>query len=288
MLEITDEKIKKYLQQSHISTEQQIFSYFMNITGESYRAVKSRSTLKIAINNHNYFIKKHWPVSLKEIIKNIISFKNPFTSAITEYRAINKLKSLKINTLDVAGFAECGRVNPKSFIISKSIEPNLELDKLCMRFVDHSRYYKLKRVIISVVAQYTRRLHLNGMNHRDYYLCHYLYNNKHGISQIKNLLDNFNNQSMSALLDNINKNIYLIDLHRMQMRKQVPIRYLMKDLVALLFSVRDLKLTKADKLRFIKIYMNISNKNKFKTFLRKELTFWQRVSKKSLLLREKG
>ncbi|MCE3253685.1 MAG: rfaP, partial [Cellvibrio sp.] len=48
--------------------------------------------------------------------------------------------------------------------------------------------------------------------------------------------------------------IYLVDLHRAQLRPQVPERWLVKDLGGLLFSSLNLNFTRRDYLRFMRVY----------------------------------
>ena len=58
--------------------------------------------------------------------------------------------------------------------------------------------------------------------------------------------------------------LHLIDLHRMQMRARTPLRWLIKDLSGLLFSVLDLDLTLRDYLRFLKGYWGENWKHTFR------------------------
>lgn len=301
IISIQDEKISEYLHGQNVIDNNSIFDCLINVSGKVYRIVKSRKTEEIKIDGSNYFIKKHYPISWKEFFKNIISFKNPLVNASHEYQAIIALKKLGINTLEVAAVASknyngfcynitklvLGEIGTTSFLITKSIEPNIELDKFCELLIHDTYYYKLKRALIKHIAETTRKIHLNGLNHRDYYLCHYLLNlDKNMVMQFKNDLRSCENVKLikSHILDNI----YLIDLHRMQIRSSTPERYIIKDLSSLLFSARNLKLTKADKLRFIKNYIKISDKRKFKTFMHNEKSFWRAVLYKAAGLAEKG
>lgn len=277
MLKIFDENIKNYLNVNNLKDEQHIIKYFLNIKGKCYRNVKNRVTLRINIDNQSYFIKKHLSTPIKEILKNILSLKWPFSGANNEYKAITKLKNIGINTLDVSAISSYGFSNNEGFIITNAIEPNIELDAYCKLNSEKEDYYKLKRFLIKFVADNTRKMHLGGMNHRDYYLCHYLFS-----------LDNQKTQDCSIIGEQLINNIYLIDLHRMQMRDKVPKRYLIKDLSALLFSARDLELTKADKLRFVREYMKVNDSKKLKQILRQERQFWLSVFKKSQQYVEKG
>jgi heptose I phosphotransferase len=52
--------------------------------------------------------------------------------------------------------------------------------------------------------------------------------------------------------------IPLIDLHRAQLRKKTPRRWVVKDVAGLYFSVMDIGLTQRDLFRFVKMYTGLS------------------------------
>ena len=242
-------------------SETKIFDYLINLPGQIYRQVKNRKTLKVNLNK-DYFIKTHQALSLREQIKNLLSLKWPVPNALDEQKAITAVQKLNINTMDIAGFGEYAN---DSFLITEAIEPNISLDQLLEAKIDTQDYFKLKRRLIKIIAQTTKLLHENGLNHRDYYVCHYLLKldqNDHQISP---------------------ENLYLIDLHRMQIRSRTPIRYIIKDLSSILFSIRNYKFTRTDYLRFIQYYTD----NNLKKY-RENKSFWQKVRNKANRLREKG
>lgn len=81
----------------------------------------------------------------------------------------------------------------------------------------------------------TGTMHRAGVNHRDCYIAHFLLHTDRPVSA-----EHFR--------------LSLIDLHRAQVRAQIPRRWRDKDLAALYFSVLDIGLTRRDKLRFLKVY----------------------------------
>ena len=85
-------------------------------------------------------------------------------------------------------------------------------------------------------------MHENGMNHRDFYLCHFLLDNKFA---------EHNTIEESTKL-------FLIDLHRAQIRFATPLRWIVKDLGSLYFSAAEVPLTKRDLFRFMKIYSGMN------------------------------
>jgi len=257
-----DIELEKYCNSQNLKADNKIFDYLFNIDGESYRKKRSknffgeydRNTLKIKIGQEEYFIKKFVNKFNNKLFKK--TYQSKSHQAKHERDAILELKKLDINTLTIAGYAEHVDGNDsKSFLITKAIEPNYELDIFCMKYIDYKDYFKLKRLLIKHIAKITRLLHKNGLNHRDYYICHYLI----AINKLALTDDNINFNNINS--DFLNS-IFLIDLHRMQIRNKVPSRYIIKDLSAIMFSARGLKVTKTDYLRFIKEYLNCSNNSK--------------------------
>ena len=95
----------------------------------------------------------------------------------------------------------------------------------------------MKRALIRSVAGMARRMHGGGVNHRDFYICHFLLH-----------LD------PAPTAENLK--LSLIDLHRAQIREQTPRRWRDKDLASLYFSALDIGLTRCDRLRFLRGYFD--------------------------------
>ena len=68
-------------------------------------------------------------------------------------------------------------------------------------FEERQVTFPLKRILAGKLGQIARKLHVNGINHRDFYLCHFLYE-----------------------VDSLDPSLYLIDLHRAQLRNRTPLR----------------------------------------------------------------
>ena len=148
-----------------------------------------------------------------------------------EWRGAHHLASLSIDTFDVMGYGQRAGIRRGRglFFISRELPPATSLDQLSG--LEDSA---MRRVLLLRVADIVRRLHRSGANHRDLYLCHFW------------LAD--------AGEDIENKPLYLIDLHRMQFRRRVPRRWLVKDLGGLYYSAMVCGLSRNDRLRFIRAY----------------------------------
>ena len=239
-----------------------VFEYFMKIQGEVYRDFDGRKTQRFFIDGEGFFIKQHFGVGWKEIFKNLMQLKLPVIGAKIEYTAIKYLKKLQIDTMDIVGFSQQG-TNPaciQSFLITKELDNTISLEDYCEMWLKQPPVYKEKQILLQKIAGIVKKMHENGMNHRDLYICHFL------VKKDTDICDECR--------------LFVIDLHRAQIRKTVPERWLIKDLSALYFSAMHIGLTKRDLLRFIKIYRGKDLRYLFDN----ELLFWNKVERKAYVL----
>lgn len=223
--------LSPHLQPFFSQNSHRCFEEMMAQTGQSYRALENRHTQQIMLANQYYFIKQHFGIGWKEIFKNLFQLRLPILSAKNEWQAIQKARQLKINTLEIEGYGVRG-INParrQSFLITQALTNTTSLEDVCRDWKKRPPTFSFKLFLIKEVARIARTLHNNGINHRDFYICHFL-------------------------LDNSQQKLYLIDLHRAQIRHKTPLRWIIKDLAGLLFSSQDIGLTKRDCWRFMREY----------------------------------
>ena len=239
------------------------------IQGEIFRKVKSRRTVRFHIDGKDYFAKIQNGVGWAEIIKNVMMFKMPVVSAVNEYNAICRMEQLGIETAKVAAFGERG-INPAkrfSFVITEELTDTVSLEDFCREWRMSPPRHKLKKAILEKLAKISRVMHTNGINHRDYYICHFLLDVSNGTNNI----------------DPENIKTFLLDLHRAQIRRKTPLRWVLKDISGLWFSAMDIGLTQTDILRFIKVYRNRS----LRDILGSEQSFWKAVHRRACRLYRK-
>ena len=242
--------------------DKKTFEYFMSLQGDVFRDVDGRKTLRFFVDGDGFFIKQHFGIGWKEIFKNLVQLKVPVTGAKNEYKAIKNLKALHIDTMDVVGFSQQG-FNPahlKSFLITRELDNTISLEDYCENWPVHPPSFKEKQLLIRKVADIVKKMHESGMNHRDLYICHFL------MKTTANVTDDCR--------------LFLIDLHRAQIRRSVPERWLVKDLSALYFSAINIGLSKRDLLRFIKVYRGRTLRESFQ----RERTFWNKIEQKAEIL----
>lgn len=218
------------------------------IKGKIFRKTANRITKEFSFKGNNYFIKLHYGIGWKEIVKNLLKLRMPTIGAFPEWKALKKLKSLGIDCPEPVGFYSKG-TNPaksKSFLVTKSLLETISLEEALQKGKFQELNFPIKKRFIEKVALISRNLHKNGINHRDYYLCHFHVD--------KNM--------------DIEKEISLIDLHRAQLRSFVPARWASKDIGGLFHSAMGFKLNERDFYRFIKTYFQCSLKEALETHSR--------------------
>jgi heptose I phosphotransferase len=179
-------------------------------------------------------------VGWSEVFKNLLQLRLPVTSAINEYRAAITLTKLGIETLNPKAFGLRGK-NPaklESFLVTEDIVDSVSLEDLTASWRNSAPRFAGKKNLVEKLAGIARTLHENGMNHRDFYLCHFL----------------IKKSDLGALQKGGPFACFLIDLHRTQFHSTVPRRWLIKDLAGLYYSALDAGITRHDVFRFIKIY----------------------------------
>ncbi|MEW6585065.1 MAG: lipopolysaccharide core heptose(I) kinase RfaP [Nitrospirota bacterium] len=246
-----------------------VFENILNAEGRVFREHKNRKTVYVVKDGKGYFIKIHRGIGWKEIFKNLLSLRWPVLSAGNELCAIRRLEEIGIETAKVAGFGERG-MRPawlESFLITDDLVNTISLEDFSRDWRSHPPDFTMKSAIIERVAGIARLLHRSGINHRDFYICHFLLDTS-GLNK---------NDDYEGL------HIYLIDLHRMQMRERTPLRWRIKDLSGLLFSSMNIGLTKRDIFRFMKAYSGKPLRNT----LTEDASLWSQVFRRSVKLYER-
>ncbi|MCZ7597203.1 MAG: lipopolysaccharide core heptose(I) kinase RfaP [Gammaproteobacteria bacterium] len=248
------------------------FDDMMSLDGKVYREALGRRTVRLTRNGRNYFLKTHTGVGWQEIMKNLLYFRLPVLGAMNEWHGVHHLHRLGIDTLSIAGYGTTSG-NParrRSFIVTDEISNSISLEDFCERWKRSpprtKQEIRFKRWLITRPAQMSRDIHASGANHRDYYLCHFLLQ-RHGDPNV---------------LSPENSRLFLIDLHRMQIRRRTPVRWAVKDISGLRYSSMDLGLTERDIYRFMRIYRSMP----LRQILAREKLFWRRVESRARNLYE--
>lgn len=241
------------------------FERLMEMRGEVFRDVPGRRTIRFQLGSKSYFIKQHYGVGWKEIFKNLLTLRLPIVSANTEVRAIRELNRIGIATTPLVAYG-CRGISParlRSFVVTEDLGQIESLETFCARWKAEKPDIRFKRRLIGAVAHLARTLHDNGLNHRDFYICHIC-------------LD-------KGRLARNEIYLYLIDLHRVGIRPEIRGIDRLKDMAALYFSAMDIGLTRRDYLRFLKIYHG----DPLRKILFENAAFWRKVQIRAEYLYEK-
>ncbi len=239
------------------------------LEGKVYRALEARKTLRFEMAGRGYFVKIHRGVGWLEILKNLLLMRLPVLGASNEWRALARLRELGVQTMRAVAFGLRGR-NPArqhSFIITEELDATESLEDYCRDWPERPPPVALKRALIDRVAWMSRQMHENGINHRDFYICHFLLDVRGGRDAVAP--ESFH--------------LHLIDLHRAQMRAQTPVRWVVKDVGGLYFSAMDIGLTRRDLYRFMRGYRNCA----LRDTLEKDASFWAAVEERAIALYRK-
>jgi heptose I phosphotransferase len=211
------------------------------LKGQVFRELDGRRTLRTEIDGRGYFVKIHRGIGWGEIAKNLFSLRLPVLGAGNEWQALTRLAELGVDSMHAVAFGIRGR-NPArqhSFIVTEELAPTVSLEDFCRDWRQNPPAPAMKHALIRRVADMAGRMHRGGVNHRDFYLCHFLLHLEPAPSP-----ESFR--------------LSLIDLHRAQMRGHTPRRWRDKDLAGLYFSALDIGLTERDCLRFLRVYFGRS------------------------------
>ncbi|HEX5677046.1 MAG TPA: lipopolysaccharide core heptose(I) kinase RfaP [Alcanivorax sp.] len=209
--------------------------------GDVFRAREGRRTLRFVAAGHPYFLKYHGGIGWREIIKNLTQAKSPVLGAVSEVRAIRAVAAAGIDTLTIAGYGRRG-ANParqQSFLVTDELCDTVSLEDLGEAWRLDPGPAPFKWALIRRVGEIARAMHGAGVNHRDFYLGHFLIGRR------------------AVAEHDAGAPLYLIDLHRSQVRHRVPRRWRTKDVGGLYYSTARLDLTHRDLLRFLRAYTGL-------------------------------
>ncbi len=246
-----------------------VFDQIFSIDGELFRKFNNRKTLRFVCDGKRYFLKIHRGVGWKEIFKNLVQLRWPVISAGTEWRAIRRLQNLGIESMTIAGYGQrdWNPASRQSFLITEELENTVSLEHYCRDWPNSPPPFALKYALIDKIAEIAKRLHENGVCHRDFYLCHFL----------------VDRLSLRRPFHSNRLRVFLIDLHRAQLRQRMNRRWIVKDLAGLFFSSMDIGLSRQDYFHFMTAYRG----KPLRDIMNQETRFWFRVMQCAIALYRK-
>jgi heptose I phosphotransferase len=206
--------------------------------GDAFRHKDGRRTFRFELDGRRYFAKVQSGVGLIEAVKELASLRTPPLDARREVRALERLGEAGVPAPKLAGWGvrSKGPLHRRSFIITQDVGTQRTVDDLARK--QGTNAWGDRRRLIGEVAELVGAMHSAGVNHRDLYFGHILVTEEQDAA----------------------RQLVLIDLHRAQVWKEVPERWLAKDLGTLGFAALPYGLSRAERLRFLLAYTGDRNR----------------------------
>lgn len=207
------------------------FEEVRSLQGTVARSLETRRTLRFEMKGGAYYAKYHKGGSVGELLKNLLSLRMPVFSAKNEWEAIEHLHRHGVDTMTAVayGYRGVAPVWTESFLITEELKNCISLEEVFLKGVWKTLTVAERRDLARLLAETVKKMHEAGVNHRDCYLCHFLWNREEN-------------------------RLYIIDLHRSQIRTRVPHRWLLKDIASLYFSSISQDIPSTYFMRFAKVY----------------------------------
>ena len=252
--------VNKAYEQILTKSEFTSFSMIMGYQGGEIvkKVIKERFTVKLNFKGNNgeftaYL--KRYQYSGKDILKSLLKFSG-LRSARHEWQNILEFQSMGIPTMTPMAVGESKKwgISKESFLLTKGIEDVEKLENIIPQYFSpplNREQLREKRLLIMKLAALTKRMHQSGFNHRDFYLTHIL------VKRDSSKGEWF---------------FYIADLHRVDIRKKVSLRWKIKDIAALNYSAPKDYITNTDRIIFLKNYLGDNpSKREYRYIIRKIL-----------------
>ena len=213
----------------------------ISASGRLLRSLPDRENWRLELpdrGGHVLFLKKHRVRSIAERIRSW--FGGGVTPGRTEADNVAALKEAGIDTMRVVAFGEqvTGGL-AESFFMTEELRGFMQLDHFVRRrFVPADERLRRDHDLISLataVADVANRFHGAGFNHRDFYCCHLF-------------IQEFAGRRFA---------IRLIDLQRVECRRWLRARWIVKDLAQLAYSAPRERIGNTIRMAFIKRYLGV-------------------------------
>jgi heptose I phosphotransferase len=197
---------------------------------------RGRSVWRFEAGGRAFFLKRN-RLHPTEAWKALAHLRLPRLGARTEWENILAVQAAGIPTVKPVAFGErrCGGLEIASFTVTEELYGAEPLDVVVRReFLGRCAAGRLrrKRTLLGRLAELARRFHGAGLNHQDFYLNHFFLGG--------------------------DDTLYLLDLQRVQRRRRVPRRSLVKDLAQLNYSAQVYGgFSRSDRLRFLRCYLQV-------------------------------
>jgi len=174
----------------HVIPERKIGTFFFKQEGKTVCA----------------YLKRHYSLSFGKYLQEIVRFASK-KNAFDEFSNILAFHQAGLPTMVpvAAGKRKSRTFGAESFLITKGIKGCVALETYAESGLK-TKTFTEKAHLIKETALLSRKMHQSGFNHRDFYLCHLLIGTE----------------------ENNRDQLFIVDLHRVDIRKKVPERWIIK------------------------------------------------------------
>lgn len=196
--------------------------------GQTIKKIKARSVSRISVpdgdGKRTFYLKRHNRefIGLRRLIARLFQ-QTALSQGKEEFTNICTFRAQKLATVDpvVAGERSARFFWAESFLITEDFSPYISLEEL-MR--DRPDFFmgpegkSRRRILLNRIALYAQKMHRSGFNHRDFNATHILLLYENGSNDPK---------------------IALFDLQRVEKRKYLRFRWMIKSLARLNYTLPD-------------------------------------------------
>jgi heptose I phosphotransferase len=219
------------LRDAGLTTFEAVWSYSGGRVAKNL--LRERTTTRIELSDRHggetvLYLKRHAPPPWKEYIKPLVRLRRPILGAWHEWNAILRFHEIGIRTMTPAAL---GRSGGHSLLLTDAIQGCRKLSELAAACeLKNTRASQLDSFLTRIAAA-ARMMHAAGLHHQDFYLTHLL-----------------------VPEPDDGATLFVIDLGRVQQRRRLARRWIVKDLGQLSYSAAGLD--DAFRRRFLELYLN--------------------------------
>ena len=208
-------------------------AWFHLSSGEAVRQIGTRQTTRVNLATGTdpageIYLKRFGPLGWRERVKNWLSLKRPIHGAAPEFAAILRFRDLQIPTVEPLVF---GQDRAGSLLVTRGLSGYRDLKELVQSQDPSLHPQNVRQQLAISLGDMTRRMHVAGLHHQDFYLNHILVDVRDGTP----------------------RDPRIIDLGRVGAQRHLARRWILKDLAQLAYSAQ--RVSPRDLVTFLRTYL---------------------------------
>ncbi len=239
-----DERFREQLDAGGMNRFQRVME---TVDGDCMRSLKDRENWRLRLDGQTVYLKKHHVRTWASRLRAKLHLGPGETAARTEARNVRHLARDGVEAMTLMAFGERLGADGllQSFLLTEELRGYVQLDHfIAARFPRRELYRTMPqqpeaardmKALIIEVARVARRFHESGYNHRDLYCCHFF----------------IKESERGRFL------VRLIDLQRVQHRRRLRRRWIVKDLSQFVYSAPREWVKCTHKMAFVRAYLGV-------------------------------